>query len=204
MLRRAEEVAERFPIVAERRHAQAGSLSGGEQKIVEIARALMLEPELLLMDEPSTGLEPRARHAVFETIRELNEAGPTVLLVEQNARSGLAIAHQGAVMEGGVVRLEGSGKRAVARPRGGAPVPGDGAARPRRAAEERRDDVAELGFVGLGVMGGRIAKRLLDAGHDVVGSTARARRRSGWATAACDSPTRPARSPSRATSSSAW
>ncbi len=69
----------------------------------------MLHPEMLLMDEPSTGLEPRARHAVFETIRELNEAGRTILLVEQNARSGLAIAHHGAVMEGGVVRLEGSG-----------------------------------------------------------------------------------------------
>jgi branched-chain amino acid transport system ATP-binding protein len=109
LAQRAEEVAGRFPLVAARRHARAGSLSGGEQKIVEIARALMLDPELLLMDEPSTGLEPRARHAVFETIRELNEAGRTVLLVEQNARSGLAIAHHGAVMEGGVVRLEGTG-----------------------------------------------------------------------------------------------
>ena len=109
LAQRAEGVAGRFPLVAARRHARAGSLSGGEQKIVEIARAMMLDPELLLMDEPSTGLEPRARHAVFETIRELNEAGRTVLLVEQNARSGLAIAHHGAVMEGGVVRLEGTG-----------------------------------------------------------------------------------------------
>jgi branched-chain amino acid transport system ATP-binding protein len=113
---RAEQVADRFPLVAERRHAHAGSLSGGEQKIVEIARAMMLDPELLLMDEPSTGLEPRARHAVFETIRELNESGRTVLLVEQNARSGLAIAHRGAVMEGGVVRLEGSGSELLHDP----------------------------------------------------------------------------------------
>ena len=109
LTRRAEAVADRFPLVAARRHAHAGSLSGGEQKIVEIARALMLDPDLLLMDEPSTGLEPRARHAVFETIGELNASGRTVLLVEQNARSGLAIAHRGAVMEGGVVRLEGTG-----------------------------------------------------------------------------------------------
>jgi branched-chain amino acid transport system ATP-binding protein len=108
--RRIGEVAERFPIVAERRHDRAGSLSGGEQKRVEIARAFMLEPSLVLMDEPSTGLDPNARHAVFATISEINEAGTTVLLVEQNARSGLAVAHRGAVMESGVVRLEGTGK----------------------------------------------------------------------------------------------
>ncbi|HXJ66044.1 MAG TPA: ABC transporter ATP-binding protein [Actinomycetota bacterium] len=108
--RRIGEVAERFPIVAERRHDRAGSLSGGEQKRVEIARAFMLEPSLVLMDEPSTGLDPNARRAVFATISEINEAGTTVLLVEQNARSGLAVAHRGAVMESGVVRLEGTGR----------------------------------------------------------------------------------------------
>jgi branched-chain amino acid transport system ATP-binding protein len=107
--RRIEEVAGRFPIVAERRHDRAGSLSGGEQKIVEIARALMLDPILVLMDEPSTGLAPKARQLMFSTIAEMNDAGRTVLLVEQNARSGLAIAHRGAVMESGVVRLEGTG-----------------------------------------------------------------------------------------------
>ena len=107
--RRMEDIAERFPIVADRRHARAGSLSGGEQKIVEIARALMLDPVLVLMDEPSTGLDPKGRAHVFRTIVEINEAGRTVLLVEQNARSGLAIAHRGAVMESGVVRLEGTG-----------------------------------------------------------------------------------------------
>jgi len=108
--RRIGEVAERFPIVAERRHDRAGSLSGGEQKRVEIARAFMLDPSLVLMDEPSTGLDPNARRAVFSTISEINEAGTTVLLVEQNARSGLAVANQGAVMESGVVRLQGTGR----------------------------------------------------------------------------------------------
>src|SRR5207244_10650197 len=107
--RRAEEVQERFPIVARRRNTRAGALSGGEQRIVEIARTFMLDPTLLLMDEPSTGLDPRARHQVFATIGEINAAGRTVLLVEQNARSGLAIAHHGAVMESGVVRLRGTG-----------------------------------------------------------------------------------------------
>jgi branched-chain amino acid transport system ATP-binding protein len=106
--RRAEALAARFPLVSERRQARAGSLSGGEQKLVEIARALMLEPTLILMDEPSMGLDPRARALVFATIVELNrEQGHTVLLVEQNARAGLKVAHRAAVMDGGVVALEG-------------------------------------------------------------------------------------------------
>jgi branched-chain amino acid transport system ATP-binding protein len=102
---RARALEERFPIIRERRHDRAGSLSGGQQKLVEIARALILEPTVLLMDEPSMGLEPRARRIVFETIAELNDGGRTVLLVEQNARAGLAVADAGAVMDAGVVRL---------------------------------------------------------------------------------------------------
>jgi branched-chain amino acid transport system ATP-binding protein len=102
-------VVEMFPIVERRRQAHAGSLSGGEQKIVEIARTLMLDPKLILLDEPSIGLDPRARRLVFDTIRDLTQAGRTVLLVEQNARSGLAVAQHGAVLEGGVVKLEGTG-----------------------------------------------------------------------------------------------
>jgi len=103
--RRAAEIAERFPIVARRRHELAGSLSGGEQKTVEIARTLMLDPPVLCFDEPSSGLEPRARRAVFGILAELCRDGRTILLVEQNARSGLAIAHNGAVLDAGVVRL---------------------------------------------------------------------------------------------------
>src|SRR6266581_1926826 len=108
--RRVEEVAQRFPIVRERGRDGAGSLSGGEQKIAEIARAMMLEPRIVLMDEPSMGLDPKGRRVVFETVRQLNAAGTTVVLVEQNARSGLEIADRGAVMETGVVRLEGEAR----------------------------------------------------------------------------------------------
>jgi branched-chain amino acid transport system ATP-binding protein len=107
--RRIEEIADQFPLVAERRHELAGSLSGGEQKTVEIARALMLDPPIICFDEPSIGLEPRARTAVFERMVELRDGGRTVLLVEQNARSGLAIADHGAVLDGGTVKLTSSG-----------------------------------------------------------------------------------------------
>jgi branched-chain amino acid transport system ATP-binding protein len=115
--RRAESVAERFPIVSERRHERAGSLSGGEQKLVELARALMLDPKVLLVDEPSIGLAPRAHRHVFDTLGSLSADGWTILLVEQNARSGLALAHRGAVLDGGVVKLIGSGDELLADPR---------------------------------------------------------------------------------------
>jgi branched-chain amino acid transport system ATP-binding protein len=102
---RAGEIAERFPIVAQRRNEPAGALSGGEQKTVEIARTLMLDPPLLCFDEPSAGLEPRARKTMFGVLAELCQDGRTILLVEQNARSGLAIAHHGAVLDAGIVGL---------------------------------------------------------------------------------------------------
>jgi branched-chain amino acid transport system ATP-binding protein len=106
---RLHAVCETFPIVRERRHEPAASLSGGQQKIVEFARALMLDPALVILDEPSMGLDPKTRTIVFDTIRAMNQAGRTVLLVEQNARSGLGLASHGVVMESGRVRLEGPG-----------------------------------------------------------------------------------------------
>jgi branched-chain amino acid transport system ATP-binding protein len=107
--RRAEAIAERFALVRERRDERAASLSGGQQKLVEIARALMLEPRLVLLDEPTMGLDPKARHLIFELVREINADGRTVLLVEQNARAGLAVAHRGAVLDMGTVALTGPG-----------------------------------------------------------------------------------------------
>jgi branched-chain amino acid transport system ATP-binding protein len=111
-------VAEQFPSVRERAGERAGSLSGGQQKIVELARTLMLDPRLILLDEPSTGLDPKARAAVFETIIQLNrERSYTILLVEQNARAGLGISHAGAVMDSGTVVLEAPGAELLADPK---------------------------------------------------------------------------------------
>jgi branched-chain amino acid transport system ATP-binding protein len=114
--RRLRAVGEAFPIVRERARELAASLSGGQQKLVEFARAMMLEPRLLLLDEPSMGLDPRTRSVVFETIQRLNREGLTVLLVEQNARSGLGLATEGVVMESGQVRLSGPGAELLANP----------------------------------------------------------------------------------------
>jgi branched-chain amino acid transport system ATP-binding protein len=114
---RADAIAARFALVLERRDDRAGALSGGQQKLVEIARALMLEPRLILLDEPTMGLDPKARHTIFDLVRELNEEGRTVLLVEQNARAGLAIADYGAVLDGGRVALSGPGPRLLDDPR---------------------------------------------------------------------------------------
>jgi ABC-type branched-subunit amino acid transport system ATPase component len=114
--RRLREVSEAFPIVRERAGELAASLSGGQQRLVEFARAMMLDPRLLLLDEPSMGLDPRSRALVFETIRLLNDQGLTLLLVEQNARAGLGLASRGIVMEAGRVRLEGTGREVLEHP----------------------------------------------------------------------------------------
>lgn len=97
-----------FPRLKERRNQLAGTLSGGEQQMLAIGRALMSDPKLLLLDEPSLGLAPLLVRAIFDTVREINRSGVTILLVEQNARAALRLAHKGYVLETGNIVLAGS------------------------------------------------------------------------------------------------
>ncbi len=104
-----DRVFELFPILAERRHQQGGTLSGGEQQMLAISRALMARPRLLLLDEPSLGLGPIFVKLIFDIIRKINEENKTtIFLVEQNAHMALKVAHRGYVMENGRIALEGT------------------------------------------------------------------------------------------------
>lgn len=114
--RRLSEIEEMFPVVKERAGDKAGSLSGGQQRLVEFARCLMLDPKLILLDEPSMGLDPKTLRQVFERIKAMRGAGRTILLVEQNARAGLGLSDHGVVMESGRVRLEGSHQEVLGNP----------------------------------------------------------------------------------------
>ena len=104
-----ESIYERFPRLAERRNQIAGTLSGGEQQMLAMSRALMIKPKLLMLDEPSMGLAPILVDQIFSIIKELNAAGTTILLVEQNASKALEIADRAYVLENGVISLSGTG-----------------------------------------------------------------------------------------------
>jgi ABC-type branched-subunit amino acid transport system ATPase component len=114
--RRLSEVEGLFPVVRERARDKAGDLSGGQQRLVEFARSLMLDPALILLDEPSMGLDPKTLKQVFETISLMHGSGRTILLVEQNVRAGLGISTRGIVMESGQVRLEGTHQEILNNP----------------------------------------------------------------------------------------
>ncbi|GGX89857.1 ABC transporter ATP-binding protein [Litchfieldella qijiaojingensis] len=107
---RKEWVYALFPKLRERRHQRVGKMSGGERQMVAIGSALMLEPDLLLLDEPSAGLSPKLVDEIFDNIRHINETGPAVLMVEQNARKSLAMAARGYVLASGQNRVEGPGQ----------------------------------------------------------------------------------------------
>ncbi len=112
-----EYVFQLFPRLKERLEQTGGTLSGGEQQMLAVARALMAKPRLLLMDEPSMGLAPILVEEIFEIIQEIRQEGVTILLVEQNAQMALSVADRGYVLETGVIDLEGTAKDLAANPR---------------------------------------------------------------------------------------
>ena len=129
---RMEQMYALFPPLADRRRAPAGTLSGGQRQMVAIAKALMVEPVILLLDEPTAGLSPRFRGEIFRVVREINARGTPILMVEQNARQALAIADRGYVLVDGRNRLEGTGAGLLADPDVGAMFLGGGGDRETR------------------------------------------------------------------------
>jgi ABC-type branched-subunit amino acid transport system ATPase component len=128
-------IAEMFPVVTRYARQRAGRLSGGQQRVVEFARCLMLDPGIVLLDEPSIGLDPAALRTVYDSIAEMRARGKTVVLVEQNAKAALEVADKAVLMEGGLVRLAGSPTELGAHSDIGRVYLGSGAA--KRAAKER-------------------------------------------------------------------
>jgi len=104
-----EEVFDIFPVLRDKKHQRATTLSGGEIKMLAMGRAMMPEPKVLLLDEPTAGLSPKLREVVFEKIMDINSTGTTILMVEQNAKKALSISHRGYVLEMGKNRFEGEG-----------------------------------------------------------------------------------------------
>ena len=113
---RKERIYEYFPRLRERRHQRAGKMSGGERQMVAMGSALMLDPKLVLMDEPSAGLSPKMVGVIFEQIRQINDSGPAILIVEQNAQLSLGMSDRGYVLASGENRFEGTGEELLSDP----------------------------------------------------------------------------------------
>ena len=114
---RMEAMMARFPMIREKADAQASTLSGGQQKLLEVARGLLLDPKLMLIDEPSIGLSPIMVQEVFTILKELRDSGVTILMIEQNARQALTISDYGLVLEQGQTRIEDRAADILADPR---------------------------------------------------------------------------------------
>ena len=131
---RMDAVMRRFPMLKEKADAQASTLSGGQQKLLEVARGLLLDPRLVLIDEPSIGLSPLMVQEIFAILRELRDKGITILLIEQNARQALQISDDGLVLEQGRTRIEDTAPRILAHPRIAQLFLGGGLAQPEATA----------------------------------------------------------------------
>jgi branched-chain amino acid transport system ATP-binding protein len=114
ILSRMDDVFEKFPRLKERQSQLAGTLSGGEQQMLAVGRALMAGPKIILMDEPSMGLSPILVNEIFDIIKEINKSGTTILLVEQNAKKALSIANRAYVLETGRITMSGDAKELAA------------------------------------------------------------------------------------------
>lgn len=111
---RLDDIYQIFPPLVEKRNQPAGTLSGGQRQMVAMGKALMLEPKILLLDEPSAGLSPKYRGEIFKVVRDINEAGTPILMVEQNAKQALGIADRGYILVDGQNRLDDTGKKLLA------------------------------------------------------------------------------------------
>jgi branched-chain amino acid transport system ATP-binding protein len=130
---RMDVIMQRFPMLKDKAHAQASTLSGGQQKMLEVARGLLLDPKLILIDEPSIGLSPLMVQEVFTILKGLRDNGVTILLIEQNAKQALQISDYGLVLEQGQTRIEDTASRILADPRIAQLFLGGGLAEPERA-----------------------------------------------------------------------
>jgi branched-chain amino acid transport system ATP-binding protein len=131
---RIEDIMRRFPMLKEKASAQASTLSGGQQKMLEVARGLLLDPKMILIDEPSIGLSPIMVQDVFAILKDLRDKGVTILLIEQNAKQALQISDYGLVLEQGQTRIEDTATNILNDPRIAQLFLGGGLAQPERVS----------------------------------------------------------------------